>query len=190
MDIFDAVRRTIIDNEIGCDATLAYVFSKAKGGKSGRSFGICQFDINNNPSSLLCLRECEFTTDEVWELKNTFPLELEPFNEKLKLHHDIVDRWDGQQIRDCITRVENNCTRGGFIPADMTAKVMMCDYNNQYNFSVGGKLYAFCQTLKRPVTAGDIYGFKKLTKWGQEDPEDVKHRYNTVLKVMQGDASC
>jgi hypothetical protein len=51
--------------------------------------------------------------------------------------------------------------------------------------SRGGKLHTFLQTLKRPVTAEDIYKFKLTLKWGKDRPDDVQRRHNNIMAVLQ-----
>ena len=58
----------ILANELDGNERAAYRFSDPDGvktGKSGWSFGRCQFDTKNNPISRQCLAACGFTPAEI-----------------------------------------------------------------------------------------------------------------------------
>lgn len=86
MNTLEIFSRVILANELDGSTAHAYRFSDPDGvrtGKSGWSFGICQFDINNNLQTIICLRECGFTTDEITGLKLHLIANMKPMNAKL-----------------------------------------------------------------------------------------------------------
>ena len=58
--------------------------------------------------------------------------------------------------------------------------VHLVDYHNQFNLSKNGLMHRFINN-KKVLTSHDILNFKlKETKWGREQPRDVKRRYNNI----------
>ncbi len=188
MNLVPVLTKVITQNEIGGNAGLIYKFSDADGlrtGKSGYSFGVCQFDIMNNSVAILCLKECGFAADEIAALKKQ-NCSIAQLNAKLLAHKEIVDKYDSKQIAGCINWISSLVDAGGFKFADDTAFIMACDYHNQFYASKGGKFFTFCRQLGKPVTAADILRYKLGTIWGKKRPDDVDRRYKTVIKVMAG----
>ena len=70
--------------------------------------------------------------------------------------------------------------------ADDAAIVHAADYHNQFYMSGAGKMATALVALGRPVNGNDILTVKLQTKWGQEDPDDVKRRYNNIARLMGG----
>jgi hypothetical protein len=188
MNKLDIFRKIIIANELTGALDAVYRFSDPDGvrsGKSGWSFGCCQFDINNNPSAVLCLRDCGFTTDEIAVLKaQSAP--IAPFNAKLKAQSGIVDKWDNRQLCECITVPLQLCNQSKVRFSCDETFLHIADYHNQFYMSRGGKLHLFLAGLNRPVAPEDILNFKLSLLWGQKRPDDVKRRYNNIARIMRG----
>lgn len=181
------VRKVILLNELDNNPVAAYRFSDpdgVKSGKSGWSFGICQFDINNNSMAALCLRECGFTAAEINALKAQTCQSMLLMDKKLQAARTVVDAWDSRQIEDCVTRVQQLSELGRYAYADDKAFVMAADYHNQFYLSKGGKFDTWAKEFGAPITDYDVYKFKLRLPWGMKREDDVKRRYFNVLKVM------
>jgi len=186
--LIDSFRLVILANELENNLNAAYRFSDPDGvltGKSGWGYGISQFDINNNPSAILCLRDCAFTTDQIAALKAQTIRDMAPMNAKLKAAAEIIDAWDKKQLQECLTQPSAICSDSGIKFGD-EGLVAMADYHNQMYMSRGGKLHKHLQALKQVVTPEIIRDFKLSLPWGQKRPGDVKRRYNNIIKVMRG----
>lgn len=192
MESLAVFRAIILLNELEGNIAHAYRFSDPDGtnrGKSGWSFGVCQFDIANNPAATLCLRECEFTTDEIEGLRRQ-RIDIAAMNRKLACSSKVVDKWDNRQLSECLSVPLELCRKSGVRFADNEAPLHIADYHNQFYMSKGGKLHQFLLGLGRPVAARDILDFKlNKTLWGAERPDDVRRRYNNIVKVLKGDPS-
>jgi len=178
--------QVIVANELGGNLSLAYKFSDPDGvrtGKSGWSFGRVQFDINNNPSSILALREMDFTADEISGLKAQ-TIQIEPMNSKLILHADVVDRWDGKQVVECLRVPLDLCKEIAVSFSCEETFLHIADYHNQIYMSRGGKLYNFLKG-KKDVTPEMIRDFKLSLPWGKSHPQDVWRRYNNIVKAVR-----
>jgi len=176
-------REVIFTNELGGNAQLIYRFSDPDGvrtGKSGYSFGICQFDTQNNPNALLCLRECGFTTDEIRQIKQQTG-DIRPLNAKLT--PDVVDRWDAAQLVECLNTPLRLCQSLG-ITLTNEAKLHLGDYHNQFYMSKGGKMHSFLMRLGN-VIAEDIRAFKLTLPWGIKRPDDVHRRFNNIRRICR-----
>ena len=57
--------------------------------------------------------------------------------------------------------------------------VHLVDYHNQFNLSKNGLMHNFIKS-KKILTSKDILNFKLGLKWGREQPQDVKRRYNNI----------
>jgi hypothetical protein len=166
---------------------VVYRFSDCDGvrsGKSGWSFGVSQFDINNNPAATLCLRECGFTTDEIQALKLQVCL-IGPANAKLHRHSTIVDEWDQRQINECLDYPARLCKESGIRLACNETIFHIADYHNQFYMSKGGKLHRYLSALPYPVAQEDIKGFKLTTAWGKKRPDDVERRYRNIARLAK-----
>lgn len=187
MNIVEIFHRIILANELEGSTSHAYKFSDPDGvrtGKSGWSFGLSQFDINNNPSAILCLRECGFTTDEIAGLKAQTIADMRPMNNKLLANCAVIDRYDDQQMSDCLQWPSLLCKQSG-IALETSGHIALADYHNQFYMSKGGKMHKHLQTIGRPVTADDIYRFKRSLPWGQKRPDDVKRRHDNIVRILK-----
>jgi hypothetical protein len=177
----------IVRNELGGDANVALRFSDPDGvrsGKSGWSFGVCQFDTQNNTTALICLRECGFTPAEIKGIVDQ-TIDVKPLAAKLKTHANIIERYSTEQLAYCLNKALNFDTDFG-IPVESPGGILAgADYVNQYG-SQGNGAKVYYRSLGRPVTTKDVLNFKLgNTKYGREHPEDCRRRYNNILKVIE-----
>lgn len=188
MDSVATFRKIILLNELDGNTSAAYRFSDPDGvrtGKSGWSFGVCQYDINNNPSAILCLREAGFTTDEIATLKaQSAP--IAPFNAKLATCTKVIDKWDEKQLFECLTHPLQLCRESKVDFSCNETLFHLADYHNQFYMSRGGKMHRRIANLHRPVTPEDVLEFKLQLAWGIKRPDDVRRRYNNIVKVCRG----
>jgi hypothetical protein len=194
MDLRDTIRRVLLVNELDSHAPAAYRFSDPDGpkGRSGYSFGICQFDLRHNPGAAGILREAGFDEGEIAALKTQTITSGSPrhgqLNARLKAASAVVDRADLEEFDD-IARHTLQVIENGRIPlADEEAFVHLADYHNQYHLDFGGKAVKFLSRLGRPVTAADVLEYKLATAWGQKRPDDVRRRYDNIVRIC-GEAS-
>jgi len=185
-----AFAKALILNELGGILSLIYKFSYA-GGKSGPSFGISQMDICNNAHAIMCLRECGFTTDEVAHLKLVkTSIGLDMWNMKLVANQEIVDKYDRNQIRECLSWPLSLCSDIGVNFSSEESFIHCADYHNQFGMSRGGKMYKWLQSLQAPLTPEMVRDFKYTTLYGIAqkqkplDHDDVWRRYANIAKVM------
>lgn len=173
-------------NEGGPDVALK--FSDPDGvrsGKSGWSFGDCQFDTRNNPLALDCLRECGFTQDEIDGVVDQ-TINVQPLAAKLRAHADVVRRYDMAQLQHCIDRAGQWCEKYGVPIGDSAAFLMFADTINQFG-SLGGGSAAHIEALGHPATAQDILDMKLTWKYATQVPggkTDTIRRYGNVMKVV------
>lgn len=184
----DVFKSITFENECHSNFEYVYSFSDADGvrtGKSGWSFGITQLDINNNPYATLCLREAEFTTDEIDLLKKQSSVSMMLMDAKLKRHKDAVDKYDRIQLDECLQHSLDMCieTRCDF--SRLETFLHIADYHNQFYFSKGGKLYKFLQAMSSPISPEDILKFKLSLPWGIKRPDDVQRRYKNISKIVK-----
>lgn len=180
-------RKVIFANELDNNLKFVVRFSDPDGvrtGKSGWSFGICQFDTRNNDQALACLRECGFTIDEIDGIVDQ-TIDVKPLATKLAAHSDIIARYDEAQLSRCINQALN-WDAANRIPMTDTGAILACaDYVNQYG-SQGESFAAFFKALNRPIIASDILDFKLAhTKYGREHPQDCGRRYKNLMKVLE-----
>lgn len=188
MILADLFEKIIFRNELGGDSSLLYKFSDPDGirtGKSGWSFGLSQFDINNNPRAIDCLRECGFTTDEISGLKVQTVSDMRPMHNKLLANCTVIDRYDDHQLSECLQWPAKLC-KGAAIALEESGLLSLGDYHNQFYMSRGGKMHTHLKGLKRPVTAEDIYRFKLTLPWGKKRPDDVDRRYDNIMRIIGG----
>lgn len=186
LDLQAAFRSIIIANELGGSLKLAYKFSDPDGvrtGKSGWSFGVCQFDINNNPNALICLRECHFTTDQVRGLREQSLKDMAPYNNRLQANRAIIDRWDNRQLQECLFHA-SALLSGSCIPFDDGGLLACADYHNQIHMSLGGKLHVHLMHRGRTVTAEAVRDFKLTLPWGKKRPDDVERRHGNIDRII------
>lgn len=189
MNLVTVFAKVILANELGGDARLAYKFSDPDGvrsGKSGWSFGLCQFDTQNNPQSIICLRECGFTTDEITAIKAQTCYDMPSMDRKLAQHGTTVDRYDEGQLGECLQWPAQLAKESGIKLSD-GALIGCADYHNQYYMSRGGKLHTWLKGLNREVKPHDILDFKlEHTLYGQKRPNDCIRRYNNIAEILRG----
>lgn len=184
-------RQLILANELDNNLRAALRFSDPDGalsGKSGWSFGVCQYDTQNNAAALQCLKECGFTPVEIQGIvKQT--IDVKPLAVRLQANAAIVEKWDIRQLDYCLNKALNFQTEHGLAMADAAAILACADYVNQYG-SEGMGMLAWLQALGRPVEAKDILTFKlEKTKYGRERPKDCKRRYDNLVKLIQQEES-
>lgn len=187
MNLQELYRKIILANELDGSTVHAYKFSDPDGirsGKSGWSFGVCQFDINNNPRAIDCLRECGFTTDEISRLKSQTLQDMKPMHTKLLANCTIIDRYDDGQLAECLNWPAQLCKQSGITLTD-GGLIAVADYHNQFYMSRGGKMHKHLQSLGHPVTADDIYKFKLSLPWGVKRPDDVKRRHQNIITILK-----
>lgn len=180
-------RKALLINEVENNLDFLYRFTDPDGiktGKSGYSFGLVQFDVLNNSTAIACLKDCGFSPAEIERVKSQ-TTDIKDLNTKLKAHAAVVDKYDNAQIVECVTHVTAVSAKRGFVFADEEAFVHAADYHNQFYMNENGKMAGFLASLKRPVTAEDIRDFKLSLPWGQKRPDDVKRRYNNIVKLMR-----
>lgn len=188
MELLKIFTQAILKNELDGNELAAYRFSDPDGiqtGKSGWSFGICQFDINNNPSAILALREIGFTTDQIIALKAQTIKNMTLMNATLKQNSTVVDRWDAKQLDECLNVPMQICVSSGITFANDEARIHVADYHNQFYMSRGGKLHNFLMSMKAPIVPEMILAFKLKLPWGLKRPDDVHRRYNNIAGLFK-----
>lgn len=184
-------RKIIFANEL--DNNLAFItkFSDPDGvrsGKSGWSFGVSQFDLQNNPTAAACLRACKFSEDEIQGLiaQTIDARALEP---KLKAAAATIEQFDQVQLAGCVTRAQRILSKRMIVPAGDAALLAVADYANQYHLSdifKPGYLIHYLFKLVRPFTAKDVLQFKLVaTKYGRAHPGDCLRRYDNLVRIME-----
>ena len=180
-------RLVILANELDNNESVALRFSDPDGadsGKSGWSFGVCQFDTRNNDSALKCLLECGFTHDEIVGVVSQ-SIDVKFLNKKLVGGADIIAKYDTAQLSRCLTSTMNFCNDHLLPVTDTGALLAIADYINQYG-SCGDGFAAYMKGLNRPVIASDILDFKlSNTKYGREHPKDCARRYKNLIDIVK-----
>lgn len=182
----------ILLNELGGDPCRALRFSDPDGpsGRSGWSFGLCQFDTRHNGQAINCLVDCGFTDGEIKGIvKQT--IDVRPLSARLVAHKDVVERYDEAQLSHCLNKALEFNVAHGIIMTDTIALLAVADYVNQYGSEGEGIAGYFNQIdIKRPVIGQDVQDFKlNNTKYGREHPADCKRRYENILRVVAKDAT-
>ena len=177
-------------NELDGNTDFIYRFSDPDGvrsGKSGWSFGLCQFDCQNNDRALECLKECGFTAEEIDGIVHQ-TIDVKPLAAKLVAHPDILTKYDTAQLKHCLDRGLDACLSHGVPMSDTGAVLAVSDYVNQYG-SCGDGMLKWLTDLNRPFTANDVLRWKlEETKYGREHPSDTRRRYNNLIKVLKEEA--
>lgn len=180
-------REVILANELENNLAFALRFSDPDGtrsGKSGWSYGVCQFDTRNNDAAIACLKECSFTAAEIEGIVHQ-TIDVKPLAAKLIAHADIVARYDAQQLSYCLNKALNFDSDYGIPVAGTAAILAGADYVNQYG-SQGQGAVAYYKSLGRPITAEDVLNFKlSCTKYGKEHPGDCRRRYDNLIKIVE-----
>ena len=186
-----AFRKIIIANELDNSLRHVHKFSDPDGvrsGKSGWSFGISQFDLQNNPLAAACLRACKFSEAEIAGLiaQTIDARALEP---KLKAAAVTIEQFDRLQLSSCVARAQRILSKRSITPANDAALLSVADYANQYHLSdinKPGYLVHYLARLDHPFTAADVLQFKlTATKYGREHPGDCRRRYANLVKIME-----
>lgn len=173
----EKIMKVIALNEISGNENIVCKFSYA-GGKSGYSFGRSQFDVMHNMKARNFLKNiCGFSDQDMEKLLN-LDKDINHLNERLKLFRTHIDKLDKEHIQQMVNYVTSLDGVSQF--ENEKTFVHLVDYHNQFNLSKDGKMHKFIKS-KKILTSQDILNFKlKETKWGREQPKDVKRRYNNI----------
>lgn len=193
MDVRKVLAAALLENELEGNVAVAYRFSDPDGvrtGKSGWSFGRCQFDMQNNPMAQKCLLAAGFALEEVVGLiKQEIGTEtMRALNARMKTPAvmAIIDEYDERQIDEAITHTVDVCTNAGLHLADEETFIHLADYHNQFYINYRGKCVAYLQRLGRPIVAADVLDYKLTTLWGKKRPDDVARRWNNIHCLSAG----
>jgi len=192
MNLLDALRRALVANELGGHTGLAYRFSDPDGpGRSGYSFGLCQFDLRHNRMASQALLESGFSPVQVEKLVNQTCTEeeLSRYNAALGRSpgRDFVDRLDSEELVRIVIHVAQVISNAGLALAGEEVFIHLADYHNQYRLDFGGKAVRHFRPFGRTITAADVLEYKLATAWGQKRPDDVKRRWNNIVKICRED---
>jgi hypothetical protein len=184
--INELFRLVILVNELDNNTKLAFTFSDPDGvrsGKSGWSFGVCQFDTRNNNQALACLAECGFNSGEIHGVVDQ-TIDVRPFAARLKEYSDIIAKYDEAQLSRCIFSAMDFYARHSIPVTDTGAILASADYVNQYG-SQGDGFAAYMKSLGRPVVANDILKFKlEHTVYGKRCPKDCQRRFDNLVDIL------
>ncbi len=172
----EKIMRVIALNEISGNENVICKFSYA-GGKSGYSFGRSQFDLTHNVRARNFLKNiCGFSDHDINKLLK-LDKDIGYLNERLKLFRTHIDKLDKEHINQMVNYV---ASLGG-LPEfeDEKTFVHLVDYHNQFNLSKNGLMHRFIKN-KKILSSQDILNFKLGLKWGREQPQDIKRRYNNI----------
>jgi hypothetical protein len=183
----------LLENELGGDLSLALKFSDPDGvrtGKSGYSFGISQFDIENNWDGILCLRDCGFRPKDLNRLYDQNS-DISDLNAKLVGSKEIIHAADlkhiNQSIKWTVDKILPACKFKHNVSDEAIAHLI--DYHNQFYISFNGKMHRWLKTFAltgEELTPADILNFKlKYIKWGRTRPDDVNRRYDNIRNVFK-----
>lgn len=170
--------KVIALNEISGNENVICKFSYAGSGKSGYSFGRSQFDVTHNARARNFLKNiCGFSDQDIKKLLN-LDKDIGCLNERLKLFRTHIDKLDKEHINQMVNYVAGLDGLAQF--ENEKTFVHLVDYHNQYSLSKNGLMHKFIKG-KKILKSEDILNFKlKETKWGREQPRDVKRRYKTI----------
>lgn len=165
-------------NEISGNEKVITKFSFA-GGISGYSFGRSQFDIKHNSSSRdFLIKKCGFTQNEIDRLL-ALDKDISDLNEKLAKYRKEIDEYDMRHVQEMIDHVSS---LDGIPDISLKTFVHLVDYHNQFSLSKNGKFHTWIKNRKS-LTTEDILEFKlHQTKWGREQPQDIKRRWLNIEK--------
>ncbi len=182
--------RIIVANELSNNIDFILRFSDPDGvrsGKSGWSFGRCQFDVANNPVAASCLRACGFTAEEIAGVKAQ-SINVHALEYRLKANAATVEKFDDVQFAGCIGRAQAILSKRGIKAADDAAVLAVADYANQYYLSdidSPGYLVHYLLCLTHAFTAKDVLDFKlDCTPYGHAHPDDCRRRYNNLIDIV------
>ena len=182
----------ILANELGNNLSAAWRFSDPDGasGRSGWSFGLCQFDTRHNSAALKCLAACGFTETEIDGIIAQ-TVDVKPFAARLAAHAEVIERYDTDQLSYCLNKALEFNVCHGIIMTDTTALLAVADYVNQYG-SEGEGIAAYFNDidLQRPIIGQDVQDFKlSRTKYGREHRADCERRYSNICDIVARYAS-
>jgi len=178
--------QVILLNELSGNKSAALRFSDPDGpsGRSGWSFGLCQFDTKHNGEAIRCLVDCGFTDGEIRKIVAQ-TINVVPLAARLIAHADIIAAYDTVQLSRCINSAMNAVTGAGVLVHDTGAILCLADYVNQYGSIGPGFLAWMNERDSDGITAAEIQEWKlKHTKYGREHAKDCVRRYKNVLKVV------
>lgn len=181
IDLFNCIKM----NEIGSNDSLAYKFSDPDGvnsGKSGYSFGMSQFDIENNWDAIIGLKKAGFKPKDVKRLfcQNT---NISDLNAKLLENKSVIDEMDVHHLETSANHCDRLCVKSNIEFVNNEAFIHLVDYHNQMYMSPNGKIHRYLASLDVPVTSDHILDFKlNQTSWGKRRPDDVQRRYNNIVR--------
>jgi hypothetical protein len=187
MSIEKQFRDLICLNEGG--NSVAHQFSDPDGirsGKSGWSFGVSQFDTQNNSAALSCLRDCGFTDAEIKGIVNQ-TIDVKPLAKRLHDHADIIEQYDIQQLQHCLNSARAFVAKYAIPVADDAALLALADTVNQYG-SLGSGSGSRLHGLGRAVTAQDVLDMKLTWKYAtasKRGHDDTVRRFNNIAKVVK-----
>lgn len=178
----------ILQNELSGNKSAGLRFSDPDGkpGRSGWSFGLCQFDTKHNGQAINCLVDCGFTDGEIKGLVNQ-TINVKPLAARLIAHADIIEKYDQAQLSHCINKAMEFNVSHGIIMVETAAILCVADYVNQYGSEGEGIAVYFNEIdIKRPIIAGDVQHFKlEHTQYGREHRADCERRYNNILEICK-----
>ena len=181
-------RLVILANELDNNEKAALRFSDPDGvlsGKSGWSFGVCQFDTRNNGESIKCLVDCGFTQGEIHGIVDQ-TIDVVPLAARLIAHKEIVARYDEAQLGHCVNSVLNFCCEHKLPITDTGALLMLADTVNQYG-SLGDGSAKYLAALDGPVTALNVLNMKLTWKYSvasKRGRDDTVRRYKNLIGVV------
>jgi len=179
-------REVILKNELSGNEKIALRFSDPDGersGKSGWSFGVSQFDTQNNGEAINCLVDCGFTDAEIKGIVKQ-NISVAPLAARLIAHADIVAKYDEAQLSHCINSALNVVTAYGVPVVNPGGILALADYVNQYG-SIGDGFVTWMKSVGRPIMELDVLTFKlEHTKYGKEHRDDCIRRYNTIQVMV------
>jgi hypothetical protein len=185
----------IFMNEIGANKRLKYKFSDPDGktGRSGWSFGGCQFDTAHNDVSVKCLAKIGFTPRDIEKIKaqTASDHDMETYNGMLSTDSAriTIDKYDTRYMLNSINHCLNICRLAGFINVDPTILIFLVDYHNQLFLSKNGAMHKYMNQIESDDyldidNYGDLLKFKLSIKWGRDRPDDVKRRNANLVNIL------
>lgn len=178
----------ILQNELSGNKSAALRFSDPDGkpGRSGWSFGLCQFDTKHNDQAINCMVDCGFTDGEIKGIVSQ-TIDVKPLAARLIAHSDIIEKYDEAQLSHCINKAMEFNISHGIIMVETAAILCVADYVNQYG-SEGEGIAAYFNSIdiKHPIAAQDVQHFKlEHTQYGRDHKADCERRYNNILEICK-----
>jgi len=190
-EMIDLLREAIILNEVGSNLDLALSFSDPDGirsGKSGWSFGACQFDTQNNDQAIACLQDCGFTGAEISGIVAQ-TIDIKPLNRRLQNHAGVIIEYDNRQLAHCLRGAIRFASDHSLPVGETAAMIALADTINQYG-SLGDATARKLANLARPITAQDILEIKltwKYARRGERQRKDTIRRHDNIIQVVSKD---